>query len=217
MIEDSSRLQKSISMGLKKAGYKVDVTGDGNEGLWFIESNEYDAVILDLMLPGLDGLSILKQVRQKENPVHILILSAKDTVNDRINGLKTGADDYLIKPFAFEELLARIQSLIRRKYRVKVNTISIGDLEIDINRRSVSRDNKDIKLPPREYSLLEYLAANRGKVVSRTAIEDHIYDDKADPLSNVVDAAVCSLRRKIDIPGKKSAIKTRRGHGYIIE
>ena len=217
LIEDSSRLQKSISMGLKKAGYKVDVTGDGNEGLWFIESNEYDAVILDLMLPGLDGLSILKQVRQKENPVHILILSAKDTVNDRINGLKTGADDYLIKPFAFEELLARIQSLIRRKYRVKVNTISIGDLEIDINRRSVSRDNKDIKLPPREYSLLEYLAANRGKVVSRTAIEDHIYDDKADPLSNVVDAAVCSLRRKIDIPGKKSAIKTRRGHGYIIE
>ncbi len=223
LIEDSTSLRKSISLGLRKAGYKVDVTGDGNEGLWFIESNEYDVVILDLMLPGLDGISILKQVRKKDNPVHVLILSAKDTVEDRINGLETGADDYLIKPFAFEELLARIQSLVRRSYKAKSYIIAVGDLEIDINKRCVSRNNKVIDLPPREYSLLEFLAVNRGKIVSRTQIEEHIYDDKADILSNVVDAAVCSLRSKIDKSGKTvkqregSLIKTRRGFGYTIE
>ena len=217
IIEDSTRLQRSISMGLRNAGFKVDVTGDGNEGLWFIESNEYDVVILDLMLPGLDGLSILKKVRQKQNPVHVLILSAKDTVNDRINGLNLGADDYLIKPFAFEELLARIQSLIRRRYQVKSNTIHSGDLEIDLNKRSISRNGKAIKLPPREYALLEFLALNKGKVVSRSRIEEHIYDEHTDLLSNAVDAAISSLRKKIDNSGRESIIKTRRGHGYIIE
>jgi len=217
LIEDSSRLQRSISMGLKKAGYKIDVTGDGSEGLWYIESVEYDVVILDLMLPGLDGISILERIRQQNNPVHILILSAKDTVQDRIKGLNSGADDYLIKPFDFEELLARIQSLIRRRYNIKSSVITIKDLSINIDSRTVTREEIPVTLPPREYALLELLALNRGKVISRTKIEEHIYDDTADPLSNVVDAAICSLRKMIDTNTNQSIITTKRGHGYIIE
>ena len=217
LIEDSKRLQRSISEGLRKSGFKIDATGDGNEGLWYAESFDYDVIILDLMLPGLDGLSILNRLRKKQKPVHVLILSAKDTVEDRVLGLESGADDYLIKPFAFEELLARIQVLIRRKYNLKTKIIRLGNLEIDLNRRIVRLFDKTIELPPREYSLLEFLALQRGKLVSRTEIEEHIYDERAEPMSNVVDAAVCSLRKKIDKPGEGSLIITRRGLGYIIE
>jgi DNA-binding response OmpR family regulator len=217
LIEDSKRLQRSISLGLRESGYKVDTTGDGQEGLWFIESYEYDVVILDLMLPGLDGLSILKEVRKKENPVHILILSAKDTVEDKIYGLKAGADDYLVKPFAFEELLARIQALIRRRFGVKSNTVPAGYIEIDLDKRVVMRRGEVIDLTPREYSLLEFMTLNKGKVVSRATIEEHIYDERIELLSNVVDATICSVRKKIEIPEMEAIIKTRRGHGYIIE
>lgn len=217
LIEDSKQLQRSISKGLRSAGYHVDVTGDGEESLFYIESYEYDAVILDLMLPGLDGLSILKSVRNQNNPVHILILSAKDSVPDRIKGLNTGADDYLTKPFDFNELLARLQSLMRRRYQQKSNIIRIDDIEINLDMHQVSRNGEIIPLPPREYSLLEFLAMNRGKVISRSKIEEHIYDENADILSNVIDAAICFIRRRIDVPGKHSIIKTRRGHGYLIE
>jgi DNA-binding response OmpR family regulator len=217
LIEDSVRLQRSITMGLKKEGYRIDTTGDGEEGLWFIESCDYDVVILDIMLPGLDGLSLLNRIREKGNTVHVLILSARDTLEDRIKGLETGADDYLVKPFAFQELLARVQALVRRKYTAKSNIISLGDLKIDLNRRLVSRDNIPVSLPPREFLLLEFLILNRGKAVSRTSIEEHIYDDKADPFSNVIDAAICSLRKKIETKGDNSHIKTIRGYGYIIE
>jgi DNA-binding response OmpR family regulator len=217
LIEDSKRLQRTIAMGLRKAGYKVDVTGDGNEGLWFAESFNYDVIILDLMLPGLDGLSLLNELRLKKRLVHVLILSARDTVEDRVLGLETGADDYLIKPFSFDELLARIQALIRRKYGIKTNTVILGDLTIDINGQMVSRSGQTIDLSPREYYLLEFLALQRGRVVSRTEIEEHIYDERVEPMSNVVDSAICSLRKKIDKPSGKSIIKTRRGHGYIIE
>lgn len=217
LIEDSKRLQRSISMGLKKAGFKVDVTGDGNEGLWFAESFDFDVIILDLMLPGLDGISILRRIRRKQRPARVLILSAKDTVNDRVNGLQTGADDYLVKPFAFEELLARLQALIRRRYGVQQNILTIGDIQIDMEKRVVHHDGKTVELPPREYALLEFLALQRGKLVTRTEIEEHIYDERAEPMSNVVDAAICSLRKMIDKPGASSFIKTRRGMGYIIE
>jgi DNA-binding response OmpR family regulator len=217
LIEDSKRLQRTLAMGLRKAGYKVDVTGDGNEGLWFAESFNYDVIILDLMLPGLDGLSLLSELRLKRRLVHVLILSARDTVEDRVLGLETGADDYLVKPFSFDELLARIQALIRRKYGIKTNTIHFSDLVIDIHGQTVSRSGRIIELSPREYYLLEFLALQRGKVVSRTEIEEHIYDERVEPMSNVVDSAICSLRKKIDRPGGKSIIKTRRGHGYIIE
>ncbi len=217
LIEDSKRLQRALTMGLRKAGFQIDATGDGREGLWFAESFDYDVIILDLMLPGLDGLSILRRIRRKKCPAQVLILSAKDTVKDRVNGLQTGADDYLIKPFALEELLARIQSLVRRRYGIKQNTIRIEDLYIDLAKRSVTRGGKPIELPPREFTLLQFLALERGRVVSRTEIEEHIYDERSGPMSNVVDAAICLLRKMIDKPGKASLIKTRRGMGYIIE
>jgi len=216
-VEDSKRLQRSIAIGLKKAGYTVDVTGDGQEGLWFAESYDYDVIILDLMLPGMDGLTILKRLREQEKKAFVLILTAKDTVEDKVEGLQTGADDYLVKPFAFEELLARIQALIRRKYGIKTNTINIGELEIDLARCAVLRNGKEIDLMPREYALLEFLALRKGTLVSRAEIEEHIYDERVDPMSNVVDSAICTLRKKIDSSDEPSIIKTRRGMGYIIE
>ncbi|MCD6384974.1 response regulator transcription factor [Candidatus Sumerlaeota bacterium] len=217
LIEDSKRLRRSITIGLKQAGYKVDATGDGEEGLWYAESYNYDVIILDLMLPGMDGLNILRRLREQGRNLHVLILSAKDTVEDRVRGLRAGADDYLIKPFAFEELLARVQALVRRRYGVKNNLITIGELQVDVAKREVSRNGQIIDLPPREYALLEFLVMRRGSVVTRSEIEEHLYDENVELMSNVVDAAICSLRKKIDKPGKPSLIKTRRGMGYIIE
>jgi DNA-binding response OmpR family regulator len=216
LVEDSVRLQTSIGRGLHKAGYAVDITGDGEEGLFLAQSNQYDAIILDLMLPKLDGLSLLRNLRAKQNGTHVLILTAKDTVENRVSGLQAGADDYLIKPFAFEELLARVQALCRRSYQRKNPKIDIGDLEIDTAARVVSRKGKQIELSPREFMLLEYLALRRGQVVSRTQIESHIYPDGADLMSNTVDSAVCILRKKISPIGAPPLIQTRRGMGYII-
>lgn len=206
-----------MGTALRKAGYALDVTGDGREGMWYAESNEYDVIILDLMLPGLDGISILRRLRDQGKTTPILVLTAKDTVEDRVHGLTNGADDYLIKPFAIEELLARVQALARRGFGVKTPRLVIGDLVIDIPSKTASRRGTPIDLAPREYRLLEYLALRRGSVVSRTEIEQHIYDDRAEPMSNVVDAAVCALRKKIDPPGKASLIHTRRGMGYVLE
>jgi len=217
LIEDSIRLQSSVGRGLRKAGYAVDVTGDGEEGLWLAQSNRYDVIILDLMLPGIDGLTLLRRLRAKQNGTHVLILTAKDTLEDRVAGLQTGADDYLIKPFAFEELLARVQALCRRSYQRKNPKIAIGDLEIDMAARLVRRKGKPIDLPAREFMLLEYLALRRGHVVSRTEIEAHIYSDSTEVMSNVVDSAVCLLRKKITPPGTAPIIQTRRGMGYVLE
>ncbi|RJP20762.1 MAG: DNA-binding response regulator [Candidatus Abyssobacteria bacterium SURF_5] len=217
LVEDSKRLQRSVSLGLKKEGFKVDATGDGEEGLWLAESCDYDVIILDLMLPGLDGLSLLRRLRESQRPASVLILSAKDTVEDRVKGLQAGADDYLVKPFAFEELLARLRALIRRRYGVKQNFVSIGELQIDLATRTVSRRGVSIELPPREYNLLELLALRRGAVVSRAEIEQHIYDERKEPMSNVVDAAVSSLRKKLGEAGEPSLIKTRSKAGYLIE
>jgi len=216
LIEDSARLQASVGRGLRKAGYAVDVRGDGEEGLWLAESNEYDAIILDLMLPKLDGLALLRRLRANKNGTHVLILTAKDTVENRVDGLQAGADDYLVKPFAFEELLARVQSLCRRSYQSKNPKIDIGDLEIDTVTRVASRKGKQIELTPREFMLLEYLALRRGQTVSRTQIEAHIYPDGADLMSNTVDSAVCILRKKISREGTPPLIQTRRGMGYVI-
>ena len=216
LIEDSARLQSSVGRGLRKAGYAVDVSADGEDGLWQAESNEYDTIILDLMLPKLDGLALLRCLRQKQNGTHVLILTAKDTVENRVNGLQAGADDYLIKPFAFEELLARVQALCRRSYQRKNPKIDVGDLEIDTAARVVMGKGKTIELTPREFKLLEYLAVRRGQVVSRAEIEAHIYSDAADLMSNTVDSTICSLRKKLN-PSGSSLIQTRRGMGYVIE
>jgi len=216
-IEDSARLQRSVGRGLRKAGYAVDIAGDGEEGLWLAEGNQYDAIILDLMLPRRDGLSVLRKLRANKNGTHVLILTAKDTVENRVEGLQAGADDYLIKPFAFEELMARVQALCRRNYQRKNPHIALDDLEVDSAARVVMHNGKTIALTPREFMLVEYLALRRGEVVSRAEIEAHIYSDSADLMSNTVDSAVCIVRRKIAAAGARLVILTRRGMGYSIE
>ena len=217
LVEDSERLQTYLSKGLRMAGYAVDSAYDGEEGLWLATGNEYDVVILDLMLPKLDGISVLQQLRASGRDTHVLILTAKDTVPDRVRGLEQGADDYLVKPFAFEELLARVQALVRRSYGAKSNEIAVGAITIDMARRIALRGERDLELRPREYALLELLALRRGELVSRTEIEQHIYDELAEPVSNVVDSAVCLLRKKIDRPGNPSLIQTKRGMGYQLQ
>ena len=217
VVEDSKRLQTYVCKGLRQRGYAVDAASDGEEGLFLAESGDYDVIVLDLMLPKIDGLSLLRELRSRNCKTHVLILTAKDTVEDRVRGLGDGADDYLIKPFAFDELLARIQALARRSYGVKTPKLCFGDLEIDLLRRVATRSGNDLDLRPREYSLLEYLALREGEVVPRTEIERRIYDERVEPLSNVVDSAICSLRKAIDTHGRPSMIRTRRGMGYVFQ
>jgi len=216
LVEDYLPLQKSLAKGLREADFAVDVTGDGQEGLWYAKSNEYDVIILDIMLPKLDGLSILKQLRAKNKNTHVLILTARDTVEDRVKGLDLGADDYLVKPFAFAELMARIRALMRRKYEHKSPEIKTGDLRIDTVAKKVWRGSEEITLTSREYMLLEYLARRAGEVVSRTDIWDHIYEFKSEASSNVVDVYVGYLRKKIEKKGKPAILQTVRGQGYIL-
>lgn len=195
----------------------MDVARDGKEGLWLAESNNYDVIVLDIMLPGMDGLSLLRELRRKGKTTHVLCLTAKDTVDYRVAGLKAGADDYLIKPFAQQELLARIEALCRRAYGHKQNRLTVADLEIDTGAKEVFRAGHPIKLKPREYALLEYLAHRSGEVVSRQEIEAHIYNDESDPMSNVVDSAICSLRKKIGAFNDTPLIHTRHGMGYVLK
>jgi DNA-binding response OmpR family regulator len=216
IVEDSKRLQQAIATGLRRHGYAVDTAADGEEGLWRAESGEYDAIVLDLMLPKMDGLAVLQRLRAANNPVHVLILTAKDTLDDRVTGLDMGADDYLVKPFAFRELVSRVQALVRRRHGVKKPAIAVGGIEIDTAARCVRRGGARLDLTAREYALIECLALRLGQVVSRTEIERAIYDERVEPMSNVVDAAVYALRRKVDAPGTPSLIRTRRGMGYVL-
>jgi DNA-binding response OmpR family regulator len=215
VIEDYEPLRKSLTKGLREEGYAVDSTGDGEEGLWFASSNEYDVIVLDLMLPKIDGLTILQELRKRDNPVHVLILTAKDTLPDRVRGLNLGADDYLVKPFAFAELLARVRALLRRKYESKSPVITSADIEIDTRTRTASRAGKTISLTAREYAILEYLALREGQLVTRSEIWDHVYDWAADANSNVVDVYIGHLRRKLEQGGASRLIHTRRGLGYV--
>jgi DNA-binding response OmpR family regulator len=218
VVEDSPRLRESLCKALKRSGFAVDAAAEGEDGLALAQGNPYDAVVLDIMLPKLDGLSVLKEIRQRGNDTPVLFLTARDTVEDRVRGLQAGADDYLVKPFSLDELLARVQALCRRRYQRPMTVHRVADLELDISAKSVRRAGKPVELPAREYALLEYLMLRQGQVVSRTEIEEHIYDDLASPMSNVVDAAVYSLRRKIaDAPDAPELIHTRRGMGYVLE
>jgi two-component system, OmpR family, response regulator len=217
LIEDSTRLQTAIRRALHHSGYAADVAGNGEDGLWLATSNDYDVIILDLMLPALDGLTLLRRLRAAERGTHVLVLTAKDTVNDRVRGLEAGADDYLVKPFALEELLARVQALCRRAYQRKNPEITVFDLQINTAARTAVRRGEPLELTPREFMLLEYLALRRGQVVSRTEIEAHLYPDSAELMSNVIDSAICTLRRKITLPGTIPLIHTRRGMGYVLE
>jgi len=216
LIEDYRPLQESLKKGLREAGFAVDATGDGQEGLWYAMSNDYDVIILDLMLPGLDGLSLLSRIRAKGRQNHVLVLTAKDTLEDRVKGLDLGADDYLVKPFAFEELLARVRALVRRTYAKKTPYIEVQDLLIDLTTQRIWRGQEEIYLTPREYALLEYLAIRAGQTVSRTDIWEHLYEFDSSASSNVVDVYIGYLRRKIERPGKPPLIRTVRGRGYIL-
>lgn len=216
LVEDYPPLQKSVLQGLREAGFAVDVTGDGREALWYAQSNEYDVIVLDLMLPGLDGLSMLRAMRDQGRQTHVLIITAKDAVPDRVAGLNAGADDYLVKPFEFEELLARVQALVRRGYHRKNPVLAVGPLRIDTSTQQVECDGARVELTAREYALLEYLAMRNGELVSRSDVWEHVYDFHSDASSNVVDVYVGRLRRKIDLAGEPSLIETVRGRGYIL-
>jgi two-component system copper resistance phosphate regulon response regulator CusR len=214
LVEDYPPLQKSLATGLREAGFAVDTTRDGQEGLWYATSNEYDVIILDLMLPGIDGLEILKRIRAKGLKTHVLILTAKDTVEDRVAGLNLGADDYLIKPFAFEELLARVRALLRRSYQEKNPCFRIKDLRIDFAAQRLWRGGEEIQLTAREYALLEYLAMRANQTISRSDIWEHVYEFNSSASSNVVDVYIGYLRKKIERPNKPILIHTVRGRGY---
>jgi len=217
LVEDSARLQQTVGDALRRSGYAVDVSGDGEDGLWRGENNDYDVIVLDIMLPKMDGLTLLKTLRKNGKPTHVLLLTARDRVEDRVSGLRSGADDYLVKPFALEELLARVETLCRRAYGSKQNRLTIADLEIDNAGKKVWRAGQSVKLKPREYQLLEYLARRRGEVVTQSEIEAHLYNDDAEPMSNVVESALSSLRRKLGQANPAPLIQTRRGLGYILE
>ena len=216
LVEDYFPLRESILKGLRAAGFAVDVAADGKNALWYAMSSEYDVILLDLMLPLLDGLSVLERLRLKGEKSHVLIISAKDTISDRVRGLEAGADDYLIKPFAFEELLARINALVRRKYGCKSPTITIEHLRIDLATQRVWREEEEVDLTPREYALLEYLAMRQGETVCRTDVWEHLYDFLDNSTSNVVDVYIGYLRKKIDLPDEPSLIRAVRGRGYVL-
>lgn len=216
LIEDYAPLRKSLAKGLREAGFAVDVTGDGEEGFWYAKSNDYDVILLDLMLPKMDGLTILRRLREEGSAVQVLILTAKDTVDDRVKGLNLGADDYLVKPFAFEELLARVRALVRRNYESRSPVIRVADLEINTSTRVVRRTGEVIALTPREYALLEFLALRAGQVVTRAEIWEHLYDFEDESTSNVTDVYILYLRRKLERGGRPRLIQTRRGVGYVL-
>jgi DNA-binding response OmpR family regulator len=216
IVEDSRRLRQALELGMKKSHYSVDMVEDGEQALHMARRSNYDVIVLDLMIPKIDGLTVLKTLREEGNPSQILILTAKDSIEAKVRGLQKGADDYLVKPFAFDELLARVQALVRRRHNNKQTKVILAHLEIDITGRQVRINGARADLTAREFALLEYLAVRQGHVVTRREIEEKIYDGKTELASNSVDSAVCLLRRKIDLPGKQSLIATRRGLGYCL-
>ncbi|MEI6633011.1 MAG: response regulator transcription factor [Chlamydiota bacterium] len=218
LVEDDIRTAQFITKGLAQAGFAVRHAADGEEGLQRALMESYDAAVIDIMLPGLDGLELVHRLRRKKSLTPVIVPSAKGSVDDRIKGLQAGGDDYLVKPFAFSELLTRIQALIRRANRSPEPTaISVGHLSIDLVKRKVFREEREIELQPREFSLLEYLMRNAGRVVSKTMIIEHVWDYQFDPHTNIVEARMCRLRDKVDRPFDRKLIHTVRGVGYLLE
>jgi len=218
LVEDDKSAATFIINGLKQAGFMVEHASEGTSGFQKAMSDSFDAAIVDIMLPKLDGLSLIKSLRLNKMFMPILILSAKSSVDDRIAGLEIGGDDYLVKPFAFSELLARVQALIRRAHSIaEPQYLTISDLSLDIQKHKVVRNNNEIDLQPKEYALLEYLMRNMGRVVSKTMIMENVWDYNFDPQTNVVEAMICRLREKIDRSFEKKLIHTIRGVGYVLE
>ena len=216
VVEDFQPLRESLVQGLREAGYAVDEAGDGKIALQHARDGAHDVIILDIMLPKIDGISVLRELRKNNCPSMILFLTAKDAPQDRVTGLEEGADDYLVKPFVFAELLARVRAMVRRKYESKSAVLKIADLEVIPAQRCARRAGKTLDLSGREYALLEYLIHNTGKIVSRSEIWQHVYDFNASPESNVVDVYIGLLRKKVERPGRPPLIHTRRGQGYLL-
>lgn len=218
LVEDDLKIASFILKGLKEAGFAADHASDGEEGLDMALTEPYDAAIVDIMLPKMDGIALIKELRCKKINTPVIILSARRSLDDRIKGLQTGSDDYLIKPFAFSELLARVQALIRRATGVSEPTsLTVGDLSLNLISREVARSGKRIDLQPREFSLLEYLMRNVEMVVSKTMIMEHVWDYHFDPQTNVVETRICRLRDKVDKGFDKKLIHTIRGVGYVLK
>ena len=216
VVEDEKKLNELITKKLEKEYYGVDSCFDGEEAVRYVEGTEYDAIILDIMLPKLDGFEVIKRIRAKKNKVPILLLTARDNIDDKVKGLDYGADDYLVKPFIFEELMARIRVLLRRNSGNADNVITIANLKVDLDAKLVFRDNVLIKLSGREYSILEYLIRNKGKILPRERIEDHIWNYEYAGGTNVIDVYIRYLRKKIDDSYTPKLIHTVRGLGYVL-
>lgn len=218
IVEDDQKIASFVAHGLRQAGFAVDHADNGEDGLHLALTGPYDAAIIDLMLPGLDGLHLIERMRQQGVNTPVIILSARRSVDDRVKGLQTGGDDYLIKPFAFSELLARVQALIRRSSgSVEPMRLTLGDLSMDLFKREVARSGRKIELQPKEFSLLEYLMRNAGRVVSKAMILEHIWDYHFDPQTNVIDVLIWRLRNKIDRDFDQKLIHTLRGVGYVLK
>jgi two-component system copper resistance phosphate regulon response regulator CusR len=216
LVEDDPRIARFVSQALREQSYAVDVTADGEDALYKAAINDYDAVILDVMIPGRDGFEVCRELRAAGSNVPVIMLTARDAVQDRITGLDIGADDYLTKPFEVSELLARLRALLRRGHTVRPAAILIADLVIDTRAHRVTRGGRLVELTAKEYALLEYLARERGRVLSRAEIAEHVWDENFDPLSNLIDVNINRLRRKIDDGSTMPLIHTRRGEGYML-
>jgi two-component system copper resistance phosphate regulon response regulator CusR len=215
LVEDEPDAARMLAKGLRERAYAVDVAGDGESACEQAETSDYDAIVLDLLLPRLDGVSVCRRLRESGAPVPILMLTARDSVEARIEGRDSGADDYLTKPFDFGELLARLRALIRRGARAPLpERLQVADLELDTRAHRVSKNGHEVTLTAREYALLEYLARRVGQVVGRAEIAEHVWDENYEPFSNVIEVYVRRLRAKLDGPGETSLIRTRRGEGY---
>ena len=217
VVEDEKDLNNIITKHLKKNNFSVDSVFNGEEALEYLEYGTYDLIILDIMLPKLNGYEVVKKLRENKNETAVLMLTARDSIDDKIKGLDLGADDYLIKPFDFGELLARIRALVRRKYGNTSNTMEIDDLCIDIAKKTVVRAGKNIELTGKEYEVLEYLIQNKGHVLSRDKIRDSVWDYGYEGESNIIDVLIKNIRKKIDVGNSKPLIHTKRGLGYVLK
>jgi DNA-binding response OmpR family regulator len=217
VVEDYVPLRNSITQALRENGCVVDNTGDGLEAISLATKNPYTLALVDLMLPGADGLQILKAIRASEHRTAVMIITARDAVDDRVKGLDSGADDYLVKPFSLDELMARVRALLRRANDVRDPMIRVGDLDIDTRRRSARRGGEEMDLTAKEYALLELMALRQGQVVTRSDVWEQLYDFEQEMESNVIDVFVAYLRKKVEKPGLAKLIHTRRGQGYIME
>jgi len=218
IVEDDKQTALFIAKGLKQESFAVDIAPDGEQGLNLAITEPYDAAVIDIMLPKLDGLSLIDTMRRNNTDIPVIVLSAKSSIDDRVKGLQAGGDDYLVKPFAFSELIARIQALIRRATRAsEPTTLSVSDLKMDLVSRKVIRKDIEIELQPKEFALLEYLMRNTGRVVSKTMVMEHVWDYNFDPQTTVVESRICRLRDKVDRPFGSNLIHTIRGVGYVLE